>query len=46
MSKEGLYHTLVMAQMGQKEVEHEYSSGGEALGAGYIIIFYFHLFLI
>lgn len=33
MSKEGLYHHLVMAQMGEKEaVRHDYSSGGEALG--------------
>ncbi|XP_034242655.1 ATP-dependent translocase ABCB1-like isoform X2 [Thrips palmi] len=34
MSKEGLYHHLVMTQLGEKEsVRNDYSSGGEALGA-------------
>ncbi|XP_026274262.1 ATP-dependent translocase ABCB1-like isoform X2 [Frankliniella occidentalis] len=35
MSREGLYHNLVMAQMSDKNAApHDYSSGGEALGTG------------
>lgn len=48
MSTDGLYHTLVMAQLGEKEQteSHDYFSGGEALGTGYLKFSLIHLFSI